>query len=47
MAQPKEAAEVLTWLDGGGEIVKGEVGRAIKVIPVWHCCEVIIGIVAT
>jgi hypothetical protein len=47
MTQPKEAAEVLTWLDGSGEIMKGEVGRAIKVIPVRHCCEVIVCIVAT
>jgi hypothetical protein len=47
MTQPKEAAKVLTWLDGGGEIVKGEVGWAVKVIPVWHRCEVIVGVVAT
>jgi hypothetical protein len=47
MAQRKEVEEVLTWIDGGGEVVEGEVGRAVKIIPVWNFCDVIVGIVVT
>jgi hypothetical protein len=47
MAQLKEAAEVLMWLDGGGEAVERKVSSKVKIIPVWQCCGVTVGIVAS
>jgi hypothetical protein len=45
LSQSNEAAEVLAWLDGGGETVKLQVIRVVELIPMWYCGKVDVDIV--